>query len=106
MMMGARLVKKPNRRSNGCETENVSPEVNDGFTVAKLEFVVKRVLVMPTLTPVPLWNVCEKPVVEAWLSVLSVDAPFSDDALGEVERVGVKPATKRGSKGARARCTA
>src|SRR6266700_2363185 len=88
MMIGARLANRPNLRSSGCDSEKASPELNDGFTVAKLLFVVNRFEVNPTLTPVPVWNNCEKPRVEFWLSVLSVEAPFKDDVLGDVLRVG------------------
>src|SRR5258708_6757593 len=91
MMIGARLANRPNLRSNGCDSEKASPELNDGFTVAKLLFVVNRFEVNATLTPVPVWNSCEKPRFEFWPSVLSVEAPFKDDALGEVLRFAAKP---------------
>src|SRR5215472_15525541 len=96
MMIGARLAKKPKPRSSGWESENVSPELNDGFTVAKLLLVVKRVVAKPTLRLVPVVNCCEYPAVVDWLSVLRVDAPLSDESLGETERVGANPATSTG----------
>ncbi len=77
----------------------MSPELNDGLTVAKLLLVVKRVVDMPTFRLVPVKNCCENPVLLVWLSVLSVDAPLSDESLGETERVGAKPATNRGIEG-------
>ena len=105
-MSGARLGKSHALRHNGCESENVSPEVNEGFTVAKVLLVVKRVVLKFTPILVPVCNCCAYPAVVVWLRVPRVLAPFREEALGELERVGANPDTTRGSKGWCARSTA
>src|SRR5215471_8817770 len=106
MKMGARLGNNPRRRHSGCANENVSPEANDGFTVAKLLLVVARVLARLTPRVVPVCSCWEKLKLEVWLSVLNVEAPVRVEALGETERVGAKLYRNSGSKGWWARSTA